>query len=231
MFDGQRGQFFVSLLLLLWIYSTYYKRIHIGKVVVIGIFSLIIISFIQWFRGDGYTPFYSVLYGQGISLLVITGTIRYMDAFTNKYSFILGYFIDYFSKLFNSNLKIGQNMERILHGNYLGDHLTYSISPATYLNGNGTGTSIIAEMYEFTSGNLFALFLVSFIFMMLILFLSHYLYKNISCIIVIYFILYRFIYSPRDSVFKCIDMIVLSLPVMLLLKITELKEEELKTRM
>lgn len=223
MLDGQRGAFFVSLLLLLWIYSTHYKRIRVWKLIAIGFLSLMVISFIQTFRSGGYTPFYSVIYGQGVSMLVLTGTIRYMGRFTNKFPFAIGYFVDYFPKLFNSGLRVGQTMEKIINGNYLGDHLMYLISPDQYLNGQGTGTSVVAELYEFAKGNLFIFFVVSFIFMLLILYLSHYFYKNIGCAFVIYFIMYRFIYSPRDSIFKCIDMIALCLPVMILLKMVEQK--------
>lgn len=224
---GQRGPTFVSLLLILWIFSTYYKRINMLKLSMIGMASIGLIQFILWFR-EGYSSnssiVFSLLYSQGISLLVISGTIRHLNVFTNKIPFILGYFVDFFTITFNKQLSIGQNLGKLQYGNYLNDHLTYALSPEKYLIGNGTGTAMIAEFYEFVHGDLILLFVISFIFMLCVLLISNLFYKNIFTYVFIYYILYYFIYSPRDSVFKSIKYIVFSFPFIIFFKFIEIKK-------
>lgn len=229
LFTGQRGQTFVSLLLLLWIYSTYYKRMRLWIVGIIGVISLFIIQYIREFRGTASavnSVLYAALYSQGISVLVTANVIRFLGVFKNKYPFIIGYFVDWFSAIFNPAMNQGQNMERINHGNYLGDHLIYLFSPERYLSGSGTGTSIIAEFYEFVNGNLILFFGVSFLFMLIVLFVAHKLYKNIFYFVFLYHILYYFIYSPRDSIFKSFGIIMMSLPIVITFKLIEQKGRE-----
>ena len=132
--------------------------------------------------------------------------------------------MDFFIITFNKQLSIGQNLGKLQYGNYLNDHLTYALSPEKYLIGNGTGTAMIAEFYEFVHGDLILLFVISFIFMLCVLLISNLFYKNIFTYVFIYYILYYFIYSPRDSVFKSIKYIVFSFPFIIFFKFIEIKK-------
>lgn len=149
-------------LFVMYIYSTYYSEQKIISVKIIGIVAFIslLVEVIARFRNGSEANYkslldenllYLMLTNLGISINVVTGTIIFRDSMTNKYPFILSYFVDIFK---GTN---GQTVERITNGNYLGDHLTYQLSNTAYLSGRGTGTSIVAEVYDLCNGNLFCL--------------------------------------------------------------------------
>ena len=119
------------------------------------------------------------------------------DKFTNRVPFFLGYITD----LFHKEPK-GQVIEDITQGNYLGDHLTYTLNKKSYFAGRGTGTSIVAEGYELVKGNLLFLFLFGFLIAYVGIFLSKNMYKSLYMFALSYYYLTNFIFSPRDSVLK-----------------------------
>lgn len=227
MFSGQRGVTILYFLLLLWIYSTYYKKIKFLHAGILCVIVWVIIQFISAYRAGRTSinlQIFSVLYSFSVSIMVLGGVIQFESSFTNQFPFVIGYFVDYLTKIFNPLMRLGQNMERLVYGNYLGDHLAYILSPQRYLAGNGTGTSIIAELYEFVSGNQLLFFVCGFLFMLIILFAANRLYKNIFTFTIMFHVLYYFIFSPRDSIFKAINVIVLGLLVAVVVQLFEQKQ-------
>ena len=220
---GQRAPAFTTFILLIWLYSRYYKSIHWVSLTAIIIGSICVIQSVLLWREGKYSSslLFSFLYSQGISLLVIAGTIRHLPYFTNNIPFFFGGVTNFLQQLIFHNWGDGQNIERIMYGNYLADHLTYKISPEAYLRGNGTGSSIIAELYELSNGDLIIFFLVSFIIILLIFILANYMYKNVFAFVYIYYLLFSFIYSPRGMLLECFKYIFWAFPIIFLCRLVE----------
>lgn len=206
LFTGQRAYVFVLLLYILFLWSTYYKEIRFNnyKLICIVLLAPIIIQQINNFRwrSQNHDPsniYVHVIRGQSVSLEVVADVIDLKDKFTNNVPFFWGYITD----LFQDEPK-GQVIEDIIYGNYLGDHLTYTLNEKSYFAGRGTGTSIVAEGYELVNGNLFLLFIFGYLIAYSGIFLSKNMYRNIYVFALSYYFLTDFIFSPRDSVLKSI---------------------------
>lgn len=208
MLTGQRGPGLVTLILITWLYSKRFKKIKIRHVFLISIFGIFMTRFIAIFRYNTNEAIidnilFKFLHSQGISLHVLSYLIRYKDSLVHNGKV---YFFHYFKILFSPN-QGGQTIERLSNSLYLGDQLTYFLSPNIYLAGRGTGTSLIAEFYDLANANLVLFTLISFIFMLFSLWLSKKFEKNIFLFIVGFNYFFRFIYAPRDSIGKSLNFI------------------------
>lgn len=207
MLIGQRGPALVSMVLLMWIYSVSKGGVKIRYVIMMVIFGVFSSQFIAAFRYSSdfnvstriFTQF---LYSQGISMNIIGYLVKFPQELIHDGSF---YFQHYFNILFTPD-QGGQTLER-LSNIYLGDHLTYFLSPDIYLAGRGTGTTIIGEFYDLASSNLYILAVITILFGSLSFYIAKRLFRSVFFMFIGYNYLYRFIYSPRDSVGKALNFI------------------------
>lgn len=217
-FTGQRSTSLLMFLFVIYMYSTYYKEIKMISARVVGLVIAISIGIelIAQFRIGGDISITGILTGNilyllfanmGVSINVISGTVLYRDVMTNRFPFLISYFIDFFTRTG------GQSISRITDGNYLGDHLTYTLSSTAYLTGRGTGTSIVAEVYDFCNGNMLLILLLSMLITFIILKICNKSYKSVFRFVVSYFVAVDFIFSPRWSVFKSISSIIFALVI------------------
>lgn len=227
MFTGQRGYTFVLILFILYIWSTYYREIKIvnPKIIIALLIAPVVMQVIWDMRYNNRIDllstlknnlYFSTLRGQGSTLEVVAETIELSGSFQNKYPFLIGYFVDFFS-----GATSGQTMRSIQEGNYLGHQLTYAINSEAYLSGRGTGTSIVAEAYSTFGGSLFFVFLFGFLSTEFVLAISNYAYKNIFTMGISFYLLTDFIYSPRDSIFKSLGDIFTMLIILLAFSVVE----------
>lgn len=204
LFSGQRAYAFITLLYVLFLWSTYYKEIRFSniKLICATILAPIIIQQIANFRWHSHYQYSDNIYvrvirSQSVSMEVVADVILLKDKFTNKIPFFLGYISDLFQKE-----PKGQVIEDIKTGNYLGEHLTYTLNQRAFFAGRGTGTSIVAEGYELVNGNLLLLSIFGFVVAYLGIYLANNMYKNIYIYALAYCYLTNFIFSPRDSILK-----------------------------
>ena len=216
MFTGQRTTTFLFFLFIIYMYSKYYSEIKIysKKVILLALSAPFVIEIIAQIRIGQFSIenlfknnlLFLLLKNMGVSINVIAYLIQYQGTFTNKVPFLIGYFFDFFQ-----SEPAGQTLVDIEKGNYLGDHLSYRISQTAFLSGRGTGTSIVAESYDFCQGNLFLMVLIAFIITFFVLKICNKGYKNIYAFVLAYFTAMDFIYSPRWSVFKSLQKVAIAI--------------------
>lgn len=208
---GQRGPTILFILFMIYFYNSRYGIKNKKKIILLGIILLPIMQMIVLFRDEkiivltklfNLETFVGVVYQQSVSILIPAYIIDFKEKliFNNKFPYFLSYFIDIFKGLGN-----GQNMKKIIYGNYLGDQLTYFISPTLYLSGGGTGTSIIAELIDLSKLNYILFSIYSFIYVYLSIFINKIKELNILLFTISYFYIQSFIYSPRDSIGKAVS--------------------------
>ena len=219
LFTGQRGITFLIFFFVLYLYSTYYKEVKIISwkiLILIFLVPIVVELFAQYRAGFSISAesliennlFFLLLKNMGISITVIANVIQFRGSFSNKVPFLLGYFVDAFNPM------IGQHTRyNIQYGNYLGDYLTYKLSPTAYLTGRSTGTSLVAEVYDFCEGNQVCIFLIAFIITIIILSICQKSYLSEGYFVLSYFLARDFIYSPRWSIFKSIKPILIAFVV------------------
>lgn len=209
---GQRGYGLTFLLYVICMWSTYYKEIRIFnlKILLIALllpFLIVGIGRVRWAGSNGANMiidnllknnvYITMLYSQGVSIDVISGVIQYQEKFINKVPFMIGYFVDFLKPE-----PLGQTMKDITDGNYLGDHLPYTLNADKYFSGRGTGTSIVAETYDLASGWHLVFLVFSMLLTLFVLYLASRTFKSVYYFGFSYYFLTRFIYSPRNTLFK-----------------------------
>ena len=234
-FTGQRAMSILMFLFVLYMYSTYYEEIKMISIKVVGIILAIpiVVEAIAQFRiGSGISVeklltdniFYLLLTNMGASIHVISGTILCKDVMANEYPFLFSYFIDFFTRT------PGQSISRIAEGNYLGDHLTYALSSIAFLTGRGTGTSIVAEVYDLCNGNTFFILILSLLITLIVLNICNQAYKSVFRFLISYFVAVDFIFSPRWSIFKSISSIIFAFIIASIIDFFERKKQTKKIR-
>lgn len=231
MLSGKRGYTLSFLLFFMYIWSTYYHEIKIQSKKMIGLVigAPILIEIIANFRYQKAISlidmlknniYFQVLRSQGVTFVVVADTIKYQEKFTNKVPFFIGYIVDFFQKE-----PSGQVINDITTGNYLGDHLTYTINSNLFFLGRGTGTSIVAEAYNLCKGNMFMIFLFALITTAIVLKISQNAYKSIFWFALSYYLLLDFILSPRGSILGSITSTVTALIASLLVGFFESRSD------
>ncbi len=227
LFGGSRASFFCNILLVAYIWSTYYKEIKIvnKKVIALAAMFPIVAESISVFRfGSSRSMidilksnvFFDVMYSQGVTLTVVANTIKYLNVFSNKVPFFLGYITDLFQIE-----PVGQVIEDIQYGNYLGDHLTYIVSPSSFLSGSGTGTSLVAEIYELVQGNMPLLIVLTFFIFYIVLQLCKSAYKSLPRFCATFYLALDVIFCPRGSILKSLKYIIIALLISYIISIFE----------
>ena len=143
------GQVFVFIF---WYVSQYYrKRINVKKVILIGAAFTVLLFYVGMKRMD-VNPFdmsfitaardFATMQSSSFTLLCLY--IMYASQISAPYPFFLDTLIG--SVIYSTG---GQSEIIIAKRAGLGHHLVYAVDPNVYLNGSNTGTSFIAELYQF----------------------------------------------------------------------------------
>lgn len=149
---GQRGDFVLPVLFFLWYLSRIYKaKIKITKMVALAAI-IIVGSFIIGERRIG---------NDVGALSVLTVLLGFVSTSSTSFS-LMEYYVHFKDKVIDHPYPFfmdpiiggltgyyGQSMETLQHRANIGHHLVYTLSPEYYLAGTSTGTSFIAEAYEF----------------------------------------------------------------------------------
>ena len=207
LFAGARGETIAVLLTIIFIYSKFYKKLNLKKLVPSAFLILIFSTAFGIYR---FTRDFGSLISEisipkllslGIisnssSMGVIAYTIELKDQFFNKIPFLFGYVQGIFSFAPNYTL------EGIQNKNYLAQHLTYLLNPDKLYGGSTIGTSMGAEFYEFSNGNFFIIFTLSFLLLYATCYFISRLDKNVFMFYLGALFLELLWLSPRGSIMK-----------------------------
>lgn len=219
--QGQRGQFLSFLIVTLILYFSYYKsKLKLRSLLSIFI-AIVFISQITLYIRQNFTSV--SLFGNlldfinqnGISTYVTSYSIYFKDELTQISQFyIFSPITDFIYRILidRSIFYQGQTIELLNATNYLGHHLTYFVNEAGYINGNGTGTSFVAEILlvdNILLMNFMYFFYFYIIAKILRIIKKRPFFRPIYILLGIYFI-----YSPRSSYLKSISDVILLFIVM-----------------
>lgn len=206
-FTGARGETIAMLILVLFIYNHFYRRIKLTiAILYAGILfcSFIVIDTLRFSRDISdvlanisiFDLVVLAITSTSGSIGVIAYTIELKDDFVNGVPFLFGYIQGIFS--FAPNY----TYEGIQYKNYLAQHITYITNPTKLFNGSTIGTAMGAEFYEFSGGSLIVIFILS----VLLLYLCKYFIRRLKKNIIMFYIgcLYieALLLSPRGSIMK-----------------------------
>ena len=204
---GARGETIAVLLTLIFIYSQLFKELNFKKIIPTALIIFISTTILGSFRFT--RDLGSVLLSLSIPTLIVLGivsnasslgvlayTIEIKDQFFNKVPFLFGYIQGIFS--FAPNYTI----EGIESKNYLAQHVTYLINPNKLYGGSTIGTSMGAEFYEFSNGNMVVIFILSILLLYFASYFISRLNKNVIMFYIGAFYLELLWLSPRGSVMK-----------------------------
>lgn len=168
---GSRSTVLRPMLFFLWYYySTYSKYdISITKILCIIAGVAAFADIMLAYRGGGEFAFdflmmlYFLLRSQGVTYVLIGNCIDYAHKFVNPSNLnILFPLIATMCWFFVPEFKSGHSIERVSITLSLDDQLMYAVNPDMYLEGNGYGSSYIAELYRF--GGYIAVIVGSYLF-------------------------------------------------------------------
>ena len=176
--SGQRGPGMLFFLFVMFLY-VYIKKLRINfiKLGLVFVGFVFLLSFIGWFRGAQDVNFkFSVihfLWGQGISMLVLTEAIRWDNIIDYSFMDLFGtikYIFEYYVYKFSGESFPYSTIEIPIHYKYYSGYISNISNPILYDLGFGIGGSYIAEFYsigkEFFQlfGGIFVALLLNFIF-------------------------------------------------------------------
>lgn len=220
-FTGRRGTFmFAVLLVYIYIYirdvySTNEKWLtpQIKRLGILAIpFVLVGMFFIGFLRAeveiDSYTssnPILSFFYSQGGSVQLIGLTKQSIDRLPPDQWYLLGPLLHIFDgttigQLFGRVEIEPQSPAMAMHGDSLGDYLTYQYNSVRYLNGGGYGSCYIAEAYA--DLGYFGIFLINYLFGWLMSRIRTWLFSNVWYSTFSFYVLFGILHAPRGQAFS-----------------------------
>jgi oligosaccharide repeat unit polymerase len=209
---GQRAPLFLAVLLILWAAINYNQsNIKMGKLVAVGLVLVVVGQGMITLR-SGYS--YSLLempreflHLNGISLCTLGYLVAYPEITgPDAPNYLFSPVFDYFQRLFGDTRALyysARSVDLLDASGYLSYHLTYAVSPDAFLDGNGTGTSFIAEFYAMF-GAVF-IFFPALILGAFLVYLDRNILRNRFLLLMLPMVLYQVVYSPRDAIFKSIE--------------------------
>lgn len=211
---GQRGAFMLLLVYIIWYYHNIYDvRFNLKKGFIITVFVLIISQIVLVVRSANTHDELSVvnipyefLRLNGISILIPAYLIEFKSSFVNEgVPYLFTPIYDYFYRIFVDSQIFyeGRTYDLITTSNYLSNQLIYFINRPAYYAGMGTGSSYLAEFYDF--GGLFFGSFCFFILVSLIMKWEYLLFSNRTILFLSFIVVSKFIYMPRDSFFKIVN--------------------------
>lgn len=209
-FTGQRGPGIVMILYSLYLYNELYG-IKNKRKIFYGVFGItFLIHFIGIYRSGKeifitqiFDDFFKkLLYSQSVSLEVVNNLIKYKEQLVleNNIPYIFYYFSSTLDRIKNIFLRREFSLyERLEEYNYLGDKLTYFLSKEFYLAGGGTGSAIIAEIYDLANSNLYFFFFYSILIFSFVFFLEKKKFDNLFWFYVAFYLLKGVFIAPRGN--------------------------------
>lgn len=204
---GARGETIAVLLTILFIYSQIFNQLRFKKLIpaaFVILFSSTVFGMYRFTKEIGNllvdVPISKILtlgvISNSSSIGVIAYTIELKDQFFNKVPFLFGYIQGIFSFVPN------YTFEGIQNKNYLAQHLTYLLNSDKLFRGSTIGTSLGAEFYEFSNGNMFFIFVLSILLLYFTCYFISRLNKNVFMFYLGALYLEILWLSPRGSIMK-----------------------------
>lgn len=198
-FSGSRANFFLAIILFVWLYlgegKIYLKKAIVFLLFILAIFSINKLSSISGARiaytgNDGYLQqISSNFYDQGITMMVFS-----LGSMHNDYPFLA-----YIKTVIpGSQIIVSFFKEIYLYEFSFSQYLLYKISPTTFNQGYGIGWSLLGDFYAFSFGFLSLFMLFNFFWGRLIFVisakarLSNFYLGLYFCFLISVFILSRF---------------------------------------
>jgi oligosaccharide repeat unit polymerase len=223
--SGKRGHALILLILVLWYnYNYFSKKIRLIKIGLISTFIILISQFALILRsGISSSGIFQTILTffelNGISVYVLGYIIELGDSLKNEgMPYFLSPIYDFFLRIIGEReiFYRGNTVELLENTNYLGHELTYVINRNAFFQGNGTGSSYIAELYHF--GGIVVVGLVTFLLIYFVISFEKRIRGSNIRFIVYLTILYRFMYMPRDSFLKFVPEIIPIIIIYFLIK-------------
>lgn len=223
---GQRGEVLLMCLTMLWFYCNVYKvKISLKKSIVLFVTVLIFSEVMLNFRvGNTYditsillAPFNFIVIN-GLSSNVPMYMIQYYDYLeSSNIPYFFGPTYDYFYRIFVDRdvFYNGPSPELIEASKFLPFHMINFINQASFYNGNGTGSSYLAEFYDFVG--IYGSFFLSFAVTWFVIFIEKNTLKYRFLLLLSPMIIGKYIYMPRDSFMKVFDDVIPNSIIYLLL--------------
>lgn len=217
MLKGSRGSLFVPLSFFIWYYYKYYntKGINIKKaflflIGIVGISQLFLL-----YRGEKVNDIpISELVGyffqsQGVSFQVNCYYFDYKDELASpSHFYCLAPILDLYTR-FTDKQFATEKSDYTIHKSYsLGDKLMHRVNPNLYENGNGLGSSFIAELYALEG--YWSLFIGSLIIGLLIMKLENNTITNGFHPVFMWYWIQNLIWMPRGSLLSLISQLLFS---------------------
>ncbi|HEI8950850.1 TPA: O-antigen polysaccharide polymerase Wzy [Morganella morganii] len=208
---GKRNELGLTILYLIWYWHSYIKPIKFNFInIITSLLFIIALSMIfQSIQNNRTGTEYaknknalvSFITSQGVSGVVLPYYIDYENMMNSKdYPFLL-------APIFDRAYRNKQNDELLTHSNYFNHKLTHAVDSTAYYNGEGLGTSYIAEIFQYSY--------ISLIFGSILLGLLIYLFeicKNNQVIKYLsFYIVNTLFFLPRGELFEYAYEIVLAL--------------------
>lgn len=208
---GQRGDIFLLIVFLCWYYYNIYNvTFSIKKGLIIVVVFLGVSQAALYFRSGIDVNVLDIPYEflrlNGISINIPIYLILFGDELKSTgVPYLFSPISDYFYRIFVDReiFYAGPSKELLQVSNYLSYHVTYAINHQAYYFGNGTGTSYLAEFYDY-GGIFFGSICVFFLVLFLIRF-ERSVFNSRYSLFLSFLVLSQFIYMPRDAFFKIVD--------------------------
>lgn len=213
LFSSLKGARILSLLpilFVLWYYYRFYSVINLNSQLKksLIIFSSLFIFYVFLKSSRNSNEFQlpkisniseAILNESGMTIQAVASYIEIKEEVTHSYPFVLEPILYPFFYIFNWNdYRAGQSEELVKARNSFNHRFSYAMNKDFYLKGNGLGSSIVSESFQY---GVFYLFLVSFIFGYYISFLEKKLKKGSIWLYLSPVIVGGVFIAPRESPF------------------------------
>lgn len=198
---GERGEVIVPIIFTIWYMHTYFKiKINYLKLGILA-FVIMAVAYILTFTRLG------VDVGQLSGIIILFGFLE-----TSATSFkLLGYYVTFKSKIADHTYPFvfdsliagltgasGQSLETLNVRSSIGHQLVYYLNPNYYLAGASTGTSFVAECYEF---GLLGVIIGALVLAMFIVYMDYRMRRSHYLMVFLYLLFSMIILSPRGGLF------------------------------
>ncbi len=205
---GQRGPMLIYLLLFLY-QRNKIKRINLNKILVPFFALLLFFIAIEYIRTSesrksnfDFNQFKFISLPAEVSLFMIE--FNKVSFINDSTPYILTPIKDYFNRLFHlvdpNIFYQGRTITLLKNSNYLSHQLMFFLSKESFYAGFGTGSSLIAEVYDLVG---YRYSLLAYLFFFLIIAKIENSSRKTMLMNLIFIVVFMsFIYSPRDSILK-----------------------------
>jgi oligosaccharide repeat unit polymerase len=198
---GERGMFIAPIVFILWYqYRVYGVLPNMLKLSLLAVAIMVVSYVISFTRlgasvdmGSLFTILLAFIGTSSTSFDLMSFYITYQNSIpTHRYPFIFD------SLIGGLTGQYGQSLETLEQRASIGHQLVYTINPDYYFSGASTGTSLVAEGFEFgIVGVIIAALLLAFFLRLL----DKWILKKRFTMIFIYLLFDKIILSPRGSLF------------------------------